>query len=139
VCLCLPLSLLSNVFVDRFPWQRIHETIEKMLEASFSIRSMSYQRRVYGSVCLFPIFATRPWNVSLPFSGSKSKPSKELEKVDDKLFGHYHYQCSFGQNDETTQGNIREVLCGGEYNSSRETLRGMDGNATMGLLSVASE
>jgi hypothetical protein len=34
------LSLLGNGSVDTFPWQRIQTTIEELLEASFSIRSV---------------------------------------------------------------------------------------------------
>jgi hypothetical protein len=43
------LSLLGNGSVNTFPRQRIHATIE-LLDASFSVRSASYQRRVCGSV-----------------------------------------------------------------------------------------
>jgi hypothetical protein len=31
-----------------------HSTREELLDASFSVRSMSYQRRVCGSVCVSP-------------------------------------------------------------------------------------
>jgi hypothetical protein len=55
-----PLSLLGNGLVDTLPWQRIHAT-EQLLEASFSIRHVSYQRSVCGSDC-----------VSLPLLGNGS-------------------------------------------------------------------
>jgi hypothetical protein len=46
VCLLcvLPLSLPGNGSVNTFPRQRIHAPIEKLLDASFSVRSVSYQR-----------------------------------------------------------------------------------------------
>jgi hypothetical protein len=31
-----------------------HETIEDLLDALFSMESVSYQRRVCGSICIFP-------------------------------------------------------------------------------------
>jgi hypothetical protein len=50
VSVCLsPLPLLGNSSVNTFPRQRIYEKIE-FLEASFSMRSLLYQRRVCGSV-----------------------------------------------------------------------------------------
>jgi hypothetical protein len=49
VCLSL-LSLLGNGWVKTFARQRIHATIEELLDASFSVRSVSYQKRVFGSV-----------------------------------------------------------------------------------------
>jgi hypothetical protein len=45
VCVSL-LSLLGNGSVKTFPGQRIYATIEEFLDASFSMRSASYQRRV---------------------------------------------------------------------------------------------
>jgi hypothetical protein len=50
VCVSL-LSLLGNGSVNTFPRQRIHATIEELLDASFCMRSVSYERRVCGSVC----------------------------------------------------------------------------------------
>jgi hypothetical protein len=44
------LSVLGNGSINTFPRQRIHGTIEELLDSSFSMRSMSYQRRIYGSV-----------------------------------------------------------------------------------------
>jgi hypothetical protein len=41
-----PLSLLGNGSVNTFPRQRIQVTIEELLDASFSMLSASYQRRV---------------------------------------------------------------------------------------------
>jgi hypothetical protein len=48
----IPPSLLGNGSVNTFPRQRILATIEELLDASFSIRSVSYQRRVRGSICV---------------------------------------------------------------------------------------
>jgi hypothetical protein len=45
------LSLLGNGKVYTFPRQRTREKIE-LLDASFSVRYVSYQRRVCGSVCV---------------------------------------------------------------------------------------
>jgi hypothetical protein len=39
-------SLLGNGSIDTFQWQRIQATVGGLLEASFSIRSVSYQMRV---------------------------------------------------------------------------------------------
>jgi hypothetical protein len=50
-----PVSLLGNGSVDTFPRQHIQATIEELLEACFSIRSVSYQRRVRGSVYVSPL------------------------------------------------------------------------------------
>jgi hypothetical protein len=52
--MCNPLSLLGNGSVNTSPRERIHATIEDLLEASFPIRSLSHKGRVYGSV--FSIF-----------------------------------------------------------------------------------
>jgi hypothetical protein len=41
-----PLSLLGNGSVNTFPRQRIHETIEELLDASFSVRSVSHKKKV---------------------------------------------------------------------------------------------
>jgi hypothetical protein len=41
-------SVLGNGSINMFPWQRINRTLEELMGASFSMRSMSYQRRVYG-------------------------------------------------------------------------------------------
>jgi hypothetical protein len=40
------LSLLSNRSVKTFPRQRIHKTVEELLEASFPMRSVSFQMNV---------------------------------------------------------------------------------------------
>jgi hypothetical protein len=40
VCLRIPLTLIGNNSVKTFPWQ------EELLKASFSMRSVSYQRKV---------------------------------------------------------------------------------------------
>jgi hypothetical protein len=47
-------SLLGNGSVGTLPWQRMHATIEELLEVLFSIRSVSYEEEVYGSVCVTP-------------------------------------------------------------------------------------
>jgi hypothetical protein len=59
-CMCTPPIVakqrLDQVYptipcsVNTFPPQRIHATIGEVLRASFSVRSLSYQRRVCGSV-----------------------------------------------------------------------------------------
>jgi hypothetical protein len=51
---CIPPFGASIGSVDTFPRQRIHTTIEELLDASFSMRSVSYQRRVCMSVSVFP-------------------------------------------------------------------------------------
>jgi hypothetical protein len=53
VCVSL-LSLLSNGSVNRFPLQRIDAAVEELLDASFSVWSVPYQRGFCGSVCVFP-------------------------------------------------------------------------------------
>jgi hypothetical protein len=45
VCLCV-LSLPGNDSVNTFPWQRIHITITVLLDASFSVRYVSYKMRL---------------------------------------------------------------------------------------------
>jgi hypothetical protein len=40
------LLLLGSGSVDTFPWQRIHTPIEELLEASFYLRCVWYQRNV---------------------------------------------------------------------------------------------
>jgi hypothetical protein len=62
VCMCIPpivarqsvslLSLLGDRSVNAFPRQRIQATVEELLDASFSVRSVSYQRRVCLSIPL---------------------------------------------------------------------------------------
>jgi Zn-finger protein len=61
VCLHVycPLLLLGNNSVNTFPWQWIHATIEELLDASFSIWSMSCQRSVCGSV--YPSIVAWQW------------------------------------------------------------------------------
>jgi hypothetical protein len=53
--MCIPLSLLGNSSVNMFPRQRIH-AIEELLDALFSIRSVSYPTRV----CVPPILVNVP-------------------------------------------------------------------------------
>jgi hypothetical protein len=50
--MCIPLSLLGNGSVKTLPRQRRHAMREELLEASFSMRSMLYQRKV--AVQIFP-------------------------------------------------------------------------------------
>jgi hypothetical protein len=45
-----PPMLLSNGSIDTFPRQQLHTIIKELLEAWFSMRSVFYQRRVYGYV-----------------------------------------------------------------------------------------
>jgi hypothetical protein len=47
-------SVIANGSANTFPRQRIHATVEELLDASFSMRFMPYQRRVYGSACVCP-------------------------------------------------------------------------------------
>jgi hypothetical protein len=59
-----------------FPRQRIHVTIEELLDASFSIRPLSYQRRFCGSVCVSLILVCVPpkrWPV-----GSQSRQTIKM-------------------------------------------------------------
>jgi hypothetical protein len=49
-------STTGNGSVSTFPQQRIHARIETLLDASFSMRSVSYHRRVCGSVRVSPSF-----------------------------------------------------------------------------------
>jgi hypothetical protein len=51
ICISL-LSLLCNSSVNTFPQQQIHATIGELLDASFSMWSVSYERRVCGSACV---------------------------------------------------------------------------------------
>jgi hypothetical protein len=64
VCLYVypPPVLLGNGLVNMFPQQRIHITVEEFLDTSFSIPSMSYQRRVCGSVCVSQILVYVLWD-----------------------------------------------------------------------------
>jgi hypothetical protein len=45
LCVCVPpiLSLLDSGSVNTFPWQRIHATIEELLDVVFSMQSVSYE------------------------------------------------------------------------------------------------
>jgi hypothetical protein len=47
------LSLLGDGSVNTFP-RRVHATIEELLDASFSMSSIFYQRRVCGTLCVSP-------------------------------------------------------------------------------------
>jgi hypothetical protein len=62
-CVSLP-SLLGNGWINTFPRRRIHATIEELLDAWFSMRSMSYKRSQW--VCLLSLLRnnsvnTLPW------------------------------------------------------------------------------
>jgi hypothetical protein len=46
----IPPSLLRNGCVNTFPRKRIHVTTDELLDASFSVLSFSYRRRVCVSV-----------------------------------------------------------------------------------------
>jgi hypothetical protein len=48
------LSVLGNGSVNTFPTQRIHTTIEELLDELFPMRSVSYQRIVCGSFFVSP-------------------------------------------------------------------------------------
>jgi hypothetical protein len=60
VCICIRLMLIGNGSVNSLPRQRLHAATEEMLDASFSIWSVLYQRRVYGSVCVSSILVYAP-------------------------------------------------------------------------------
>jgi hypothetical protein len=49
VCRCIPLSLLGNGSVRALPRQRIHATIEELLDASFSMKSVQYRMYAISS------------------------------------------------------------------------------------------
>jgi hypothetical protein len=57
VCLYV---LLSKGLVNTFHRQPIHETTEHLLDASFSVQSVSYQRRDCGFVLVSPILVDVP-------------------------------------------------------------------------------
>jgi hypothetical protein len=52
-----PVSLLDNDSVQSFPRQQIHDTVEEEIGATLSLRFVSCQRRVCGSVCVSRIVA----------------------------------------------------------------------------------
>jgi hypothetical protein len=53
VSVCVfPLSLLGNGSVNTFPLQRMNATVEESLDASFSVRSVSYQTGVWVCLCI---------------------------------------------------------------------------------------
>jgi hypothetical protein len=45
--------LLGNNSVNTSPWQQIQATTEELLDASFSMRFVSYQLSVCGAICVF--------------------------------------------------------------------------------------
>jgi hypothetical protein len=57
VCICM---LLGNGSVKMLPRQRIRATIEKLLDASFSVRSMSYKKKIgdyfFPELLVFKLF-----------------------------------------------------------------------------------
>jgi hypothetical protein len=60
VSLCVfHLSLPGNGSGNTFPRQRVHATIEKLFNASFSVRPGSCQRRIYGS--MYPPIVAMQW------------------------------------------------------------------------------
>jgi hypothetical protein len=40
------LSLLGNGSLDTFPLKRMHATMKELLQESFPVRSVSYQRKI---------------------------------------------------------------------------------------------
>jgi hypothetical protein len=52
---CIPPFGARQRLGKHVPAQRIHTTIEELLDASFSVLSVSYQRRVCGSVFVSPL------------------------------------------------------------------------------------
>jgi hypothetical protein len=65
-------SVLGNGLLNTFPLQRIHAIVEELFDASFSIRSVSYQRRVCGSVCVSSIVARRRLGKHVPAATNNS-------------------------------------------------------------------
>jgi hypothetical protein len=55
--------------------------IEELLDASFSMQPVSYQRRICGSVCVFPIVARKrqrsSGNEKSLFSRQRERPPKD--------------------------------------------------------------
>jgi hypothetical protein len=45
---CIPPFVVSNFSVNTFPRQRIHPTIKELFDASFCMRSASYQRSFFS-------------------------------------------------------------------------------------------
>lgn len=45
VPVCVPISLLSNGSVNMLPLQQIHVTTKELMDASFFMRPVSYERR----------------------------------------------------------------------------------------------
>jgi hypothetical protein len=67
VCLYVyPLSFLRNGSVNTFPWQSICAKIVELFEASFSTRSVSYQRTLNRSVCVSPNVARQRLGKQVP-------------------------------------------------------------------------
>jgi hypothetical protein len=54
----IPLSLLGKCLVNTFPLQRIHARIEELLDKSFSVRFVSYKRRV-SVFSVYPFIVAR--------------------------------------------------------------------------------
>jgi hypothetical protein len=72
-----------------------------------------------------PIFRK---NISLPSSGSESKPSKKPTEVGGEPVKDITTNIPVNRMARRLEGNIGEVRCSGESNSSRVTLRGASGN-----------
>jgi hypothetical protein len=57
---CVSVCVFTCIVARQRLGRDIHApTMERLLEASFSPRSMSYQRRACGSVCIPPVVATQ--------------------------------------------------------------------------------
>jgi hypothetical protein len=83
VCLYVyPLSLLDNGWVNTFPRHRIHATVEELLTGSFSVRSVSYEKRVCGSASVSPISVYVP-----PQRWSEDSQSRQTVKYDHEFRG----------------------------------------------------
>jgi hypothetical protein len=57
VCASL-LSVLGKISVNTIPRQRIRATIEELLDTSFSVRSVCYQRESVG-LSVYPLIVAR--------------------------------------------------------------------------------
>jgi hypothetical protein len=62
VCVSLGVSLISlqgNGSAESLTWPRTHATIEELLKASFSLRSMSYQKEESVGLSVYPPIVAR--------------------------------------------------------------------------------
>jgi hypothetical protein len=82
VCGSVWISLLDNGSVNTFPRQRIRAKIEQLLDASFPMRSVSYQTRVCGSACISRRHvALHASHAALPMVTPKFRPAVALQML----------------------------------------------------------